>query len=92
MGGKGSGTGSPNWFRCWADRRTGRHVRGHHEVSLTGRTRPFKPARGLGSRSVLTAYEYRCSCGHLGWSAHVDLAYMAGDNEALRRTGRRAVA
>lgn len=83
---KGSGTGSPNWFICYR----GRKDRGHnHRVKLTGKTKPYQPPRSLGSRSTFTSYEYECECGYVGWSNHVDLARLAGDEEALRLTGRR---
>ena len=70
---RGKQAGSPVWFRCWACRRRGRD--GGYRVTLTGRTRPYKPSRGsaLGTRSTTTAREYICGCGHAGWSAHVDL-------------------
>ena len=92
--GKGSGTGSPNFFQCGAYRREnyrtrrGLDYRREHTVKLTGRTKPYNPPRALGSRSTFTSYEYECTCGHVGWSNHIELAAMAGDEEALRRTGR----
>lgn len=33
----------------------------------------------MGSRSTDRAREYVCSCGHTGWSNHIDLARMAGE-------------
>lgn len=89
MGRRGSGTGSPNWFRCYRARR-GEHRDQDYEITLTGRTKPYYPPRALGSRSVFTSYEYTCGCGYTGWSNHMTLAYKAGDKEALRRTGRSA--
>jgi hypothetical protein len=88
MGRKGSGTGSPNYFRCWRDRRGDWHDR-QFRIVLTGRSRPYHPERAPGTRSVLTAYEYRCDCGYVGWSNHIDLARLAGDEEALARVGAR---
>ena len=85
--GRGSGTGSPNWFRCGHERKG---LGAEHNITLTGRTKPYNPPRSLGSRSTFTSYEYECSCGHVGWSNHIDLARMAMDAEALRATGRRA--
>lgn len=79
--GQSAGAGSPVWFRCWADRQVGSRGGGtDHRVTLTGRTRPYPHRQGhaLGSRSSRTSREYRCSCGHVGWSNHVDLAEMAG--------------
>jgi hypothetical protein len=47
-----------------------------HHVELTGRERPYHRKRHTvkGSRSTEISREYRCSCGHVGWSNHVDLA------------------
>lgn len=87
--GRSAGAGSPVWFHCWQARRYSGYDRGGHRVELTGRTRPHRKKKGsaMGSRSVHTSYEYRCSCGHVGWSNHADLARMANDTEALKRSG-----
>jgi hypothetical protein len=45
-----------------------------HHVTLTGRERPYRRKGVMGSRSTHVSREYRCSCGHVGWSNHVDLA------------------
>lgn len=79
--GRGSGTGSPTYFRCYNDRRG---IDVDHKIILTGNTKPYLPPRALGSRSTFTSYEYICSCGHRGWSNHVDLAHKAGDQQALK--------
>jgi len=84
---RSAGTGSPVWFHCGAARRQRWHER-QYTVTLTGRTRPYRPPRGsaIGTRSVFTAYEYVCdSCGHRGWSNHMDLAEQAKDAEAFSR-------
>jgi hypothetical protein len=73
--GRSASTGSPVYFRCYRVRRTEGL---DHEITLTGRTRPYRPKRMIGSRSEFTSFEYRCSCGHIGWSNHRDLARMAG--------------
>lgn len=66
------GTGQPVWFRCSQCRRH-RAIGGFaSDVSLTGRTRP-KCDGNAGMRSTTTEREYKCSCGHVGWSRHVDL-------------------
>jgi hypothetical protein len=82
---RSAGTGSPVWFRCWACRST--LVRDTHStVELTGRTKP-SPRRKhhtLGLRSTMTLREYRCSCGHVGWSNHIDLERMERYAEASR--------
>lgn len=77
--GANNGTGQPHFFVCPVERST-RIVRilGPHRVELTGRTRDEsrlrrKHGRG-GGRMSRTSREYRClTCGHVGWSAHVDL-------------------
>jgi hypothetical protein len=82
--GANNGTGQPYWFRCSVERST---VRGglpeDHVVTLTGRSRPTK-GRGGGARVSDRDREYQCSCGHKGWSRHVDLAMMAGEPRLAR--------
>lgn len=77
--GQSAGAGSPVWFRCHRDRMGDYHGPGSR-VELTGREKPYPHRRGhaLGSRSTRTLREYRCTCGHVGWSNHVDLAELAG--------------
>jgi hypothetical protein len=76
--GQSAGTGSPVWFKCHGQRqRYGRH----HQVERTGRERRYRPPRGsaLGIRSDYVAREYVCrTCGHRGWSNHVDLIDAPG--------------
>ena len=87
-----AGAGSPVWFVCWRGRQTWkwedkmRHVRMFDNITLTGRTRPYKSPKGsaLGVRSTLTSREYRCECGHVGWSNHVDLERMTRVTEDMR--------
>lgn len=89
MGGKGSGTGSPNWFHCARARRQRYHPR-QYKVTLTGRTKPHRPSRAIGSRHTFTSYEYVCdACGYRGYSSHIDLARQAGDEAAMRKRGMR---
>ena len=73
--GRSAGTGSPVWFSCAACRRRG--SRGGHNFQLTGRTKPYRSSGALGSRSTATSREYRCTCGHVGWSNHIDLERFA---------------
>ena len=73
-----AGAGSPIAFVCWRGRQDWRHKSRHirmFDITVTGRTRPYKPPYGsaLGVRSTLTSREYHCECGHVGWSNHVDL-------------------
>jgi hypothetical protein len=50
-----------------------------HQVTLTGRTRPyFNRFHALVGRSTRVSREYRCTCGHVGWSNHADLERRAG--------------
>jgi hypothetical protein len=67
------GTGSPVFFRCHSCRST---IRGgiDGEFVLTGRVRPSRFSGPVGSRSTFVTREYTCSCGHTGWSNHIDLA------------------
>lgn len=76
----GGGTGTPLQFHCSACRRSRawRERRGGiGDVELTGRARPNR-SNNKGSRVAASHYEYRCVCGHLGWSNHVQLAHKAG--------------
>jgi len=88
---RSAGTGSPVFFHCWEARRYGHLAERGHRVELTGRTRPYRHKRysTLGTRSMSTSYEYRCECGHVGWSNHADLARLANDEAALKRKGMR---
>jgi len=69
-----AGAGRPNWFRCWACRRG--KVRGADElgVRLTGRVRSRRRTT-LRHGAIVREYECR-RCGHVGWSAHQDLAIL----------------
>ena len=71
---RSAGAGSPIAFRCTKCRSTLVSDR-DSTWELTGRERPYAKARYSvgGARSTRTAREYRCSCGHVGWSNHVDL-------------------
>lgn len=85
MGGKGSGTGSPFFFRCSKCRRWGKVWRGMgsgyvDRVELTGRTRKYRG--NLEQRMTNVSREYRClDCGHVGWSRHVDLVCLTQRGE-----------
>ena len=74
--GRGSGTGQPIWFMCSVQRRArvwpGAYPPGH-DVVRTGRVRG-NPTVGGYSRSLHGGtVEYRCSCGHVGWTKHADI-------------------
>lgn len=93
---KGRGSGFPLDFRCsvlakvWP--RDG-HEYADHQVVLTGRTKSARNGKGHARKSYLS-WEYRCSCGHVGWSCHRELERRAiafglidkGD-ERIRRAG-----
>lgn len=72
MPGTNAGTGRPMWFRCAKCRRERRRGGGALQVQLTGRERP-KNDGNAGYRSDTVEREYRCPCGHVGWSRHTDL-------------------
>lgn len=61
------GLGSPLDFRCPKCR--------SRVVKPTGKKRPYTPSAGhaLGTRGNLEAAEYRCECGHVGWTNHNDV-------------------
>lgn len=82
--GSNNGTGQPYWFRCSKCRSTIRGGNGGWagDVTLTGRKRPHRGKAG--ARNSFIDREYTCmTCGHVGWSCHVDLADKAGDHRDL---------
>lgn len=84
-GHKTAGAGQPLFFHCpkyRSARATEREaaylafmLRAHREITLTGRTRKVRKPNG--QRMTKTAREYRCTCGHVGWSRHVDLERLS---------------
>lgn len=79
--GRSAGPGSPIQFLCAAQRRDRWRYRDRdgyvdtryeptHDVVRTGRTKPRQQRGAIGQRNMHTAHEYRCSCGHVGWSTH----------------------
>lgn len=83
--GANNGTGQPYWFRCSQCRSTVRGSDGGWagDVDLTGRRRPHRGK--VGARITSIDREYACrSCGHVGWSAHLDLCIKAGDHRYLQ--------
>lgn len=89
----GQGTGQPNWFLCPVNRRAnndayyaGRNYPVKHRVELTGRTRP-NHSRKIGGRTSPVVREYRClTCGHVGWSNHIELERMEARSVATGGT------
>jgi hypothetical protein len=72
MPGTNAGTGQPITFLCGKGRRAGGFFGGqgwaHGDYVRTGRVRTR--ASGGGVRTLRDAHEYRCRCGHVGWSRH----------------------
>lgn len=67
MSGRGK-HGGPHWFKCTRCRGTVSAL----TMTLTGKKRRA-PKRAGGRRAMSIAVEYRCACGHTGWSRHVDM-------------------
>lgn len=78
MGRRGLGTGQPLMFRCAQQRRDRMWPDSYdatdhlHLVVRTGRTRGpgVEHEMPTYSRMMQTSHEYRCSCGHVGWTRH----------------------
>jgi hypothetical protein len=70
--GRSAGAGSPSYFLCSRGRRGSPLAWRDHQVVRTGATRPYLSARGsaLGVRSLSVSHQYRCTCGHVGWTNH----------------------
>jgi hypothetical protein len=63
----------------------------HADVRLTGRTRSARNGHGHVRKSYL-AWEYECSCGHIGWSSHremerraISMGMIAPDDARIKR-------
>ena len=80
MPGTNAGTGYPITFMCPVLRRSGHRSNmdfDRHQIRATGRTKkPPSPGKG-NPRKADRSLEYECSCGHVGWSCHIDLADQA---------------
>jgi len=81
--GRSAGTGSPQFFMCAALRARfykdrDRYYQDHAKVQVTGRTKRHYTGQcsALGQRSSRISREYRCECGHVGWSNHRDLGAL----------------
>ncbi len=77
----------PLSFRCpvlRAEHRDDETADRHRRIVRTGRT---KPARVTGSaRGLEQSHEYRCECGHIGWSTHRAMLRIPLEETALPRT------
>lgn len=70
--------GRPHAFMCPVKRRGRRKNFTHplgHDVVRTGRTKPNR-SRKMGAYGIDESHEYRCSCGHVGWSTHPDIIWL----------------
>ena len=80
--GANNGTGIPMFFACAMARRERSSAgRERHVVELTGRSKVA--ARKGGIRNAARSREYKCACGHIGWSRHIDLEHRAKAREKL---------
>jgi hypothetical protein len=50
-----------------------------HRITRTGRTKD-NPTRRPGTRALLISHEYRCTCGHTGWTTHMDILLSPEEN------------
>lgn len=77
MPGRGSGKGQPMFLRCPVERRerSSVYVRigARHDLVRTGRVRGEPREFGASRSLVGGTVEFRCSCGHVGWTNHVDV-------------------
>ena len=86
MPGTRAGTGQPISFRCWVQRKGAKiHLYPRtskisyitypedHAGVRTGRKRPNQQGN---LRMMTTAHEYKCECGHVGWSKHPGVLYL----------------
>jgi len=71
MPGTNAGTGQPIWFRCARCRRV-RDAR--REYTLTGW---WRERLHSSVRVAAAEVEYKCGCGHVGRSRHIDLVRRA---------------
>lgn len=73
-------------------RMTLRYPSGHALIVRTGKVKnAAKPGRYAhsGSRMLNESHEYRCECGHVGWSKHHDiLQYPVESGVALARCAK----
>lgn len=90
---------TPYWFRCYRERKQLRRDSGisDHAVHRTGRKKE-NPSRNRSVRTLGELHEYVCSCGHRGWTNHMDILHrpirVVGDylellvfpNKLLERT------
>jgi hypothetical protein len=53
-----------------------------HDIVRTGRTKPNSSNR-RGSRTLPEVHEFKCSCGHVGWSKHVGVLNKPVDIDGL---------
>ena len=87
----GVGTGSPISFRCAACRSwrgRWRDSGGLAQVTLTGQIRARWEVVGrmaTSPRNAAWSVSYRCQCGHVGWSSHVEIVDQCVREHRLMR-------
>lgn len=87
---RSAGTGQPLWWKCSVCRRAGLQ---YTSKEPTGNARVSRTGNAHG-RSLPFLIEYRCTCGHVGWSRHIDACCaflrrfrdvdLAGRNQRVR--------
>lgn len=81
MPGTNAGTGQPLYFMCHVERRAKWRIRDnatarawlHERHSPIVRTGKIRRNVGGNTRTLSDAYQYRCACGHVGWTRHRDI-------------------
>lgn len=71
-----NGSGYPVYLHCPVWRRSNYKDRDQrpHILKRTGRTKPLPGGRTKGRiRQADASHEYVCSCGHIGWTSHMDI-------------------
>lgn len=64
-----------NRVGTWGNGNVPAYPDGHDLIVRTGRTKP-RPVDGKRSAANLPdRHEFRCECGHVGWSAHVGILH-----------------
>lgn len=84
-------TGKPHSFKCSKARGDRRLIqlpsggytteqREGHNVKRTGKSKP-NPSHNTRGFWLHNLFEYKCSCGHTGWTAHPNIKYERYDPE-----------
>lgn len=57
----------------WSGGNVPTYPKGHDRIVRTGRTKPRPHDGKRSSRNLPDRHEFRCECGHVGWSAHAGI-------------------